>query len=156
MKPNNEIDYEKLVNLLNWHVKEGSDGVVILGTTGEGSTISFEERAEVIRTTVSTINKSLPVIVGTGTIDPLKVQQLSQQALDLGADACLVITPYYVKPPQRALVSHYRTLADKVPIPLVLYNCPGRTGVDLKPETIALLASHPNVTPSPPPPPLLI
>jgi 4-hydroxy-tetrahydrodipicolinate synthase len=143
MKADRSIDYGRLVDLLNWHVSEGTDGVVILGTTGEGSTTSFDERTEVIKTAVSTIKGAMPVIVGTGTIEPNKVIELTKQAKDLKADASLVITPYYVKPPQRALVSHFTSIVEAVALPLIAYNCPGRTGVDMKPETIALMAKHP-------------
>lgn len=145
MTSNNEIDYAKFIELLQWHVQEGTDGAVILGTTGEGSMISLSERSEIIKTAVRVVNKAFPIIVGAGTIEPSKVIELSQNALDNGADATLLITPYYVKPPQRALVQHYKYIADNVPIPMILYNCPGRTGVDMKPETIAQLASHPYI-----------
>lgn len=145
MTETNEIDFPALISLLQWHVKEGSNGAVILGTTGEASTISLLEREQIIKTAVKVVNKAFPVIVGTGTIDPAAVKKLSQQALDCGADASLVITPYYVKPPQRALVKHFTDIADSVPLPMILYNCPGRTGVDMKPATIAQLATHPNI-----------
>lgn len=145
MKPNGEIDYPKFVELLQWHVKEGSDGAVVLGTTGEASTINMAERTEIIKTAVKTVNKAFPIIIGTGTIEPNKVIELSKHAKDCGADATLIITPYYVKPPQRALVKHFKHIADSVALPMVLYNCPGRTGVDMKPETIAECASHPNI-----------
>lgn len=146
MEEDGKIDYKKLIDLLEWHKKEGTDGAIILGTTGEASTISLIEREEIIKTAVQTVNKAFPIIVGTGTIDAAKVIELSQQALDCGADATLVITPYYVKPPQRALVQHYTRIADAVAIPMFVYNCPGRTGVDLKPATVAQFASHPNVS----------
>ena len=145
MTSSNEIDYAKFIELLQWHVQEGTDGAVILGTTGEGSMITLSERSEIIKTAVQVVNKAFPIIVGAGTIEPSKVIELSQNALDNGADATLLITPYYVKPPQRALVQHYKYIADNVPIPMILYNCPGRTGVDMKPETIAQLASHPYI-----------
>jgi 4-hydroxy-tetrahydrodipicolinate synthase len=140
-----QIDYNKLTELLKWHKSAGTDGVVMLGTTGEGSTISMLEREQIIKSAVLTINKAFPVIVGTGTIDAENVIELSKQALDCGADASLVITPYYVKPPQRALVEHYKRIADAVALPMIVYNCPGRTGVDLKPATVAQFSSHPNV-----------
>lgn len=145
MENDKRIDYKKLTELLEWHKIEGTDGVVILGTTGEASTISMLEREQIIKSAVQTVNRAFPVIVGTGTIDTDKVIELSQQALDCGADASLVITPYYVKPPQRALVEHYKRIADTVALPMIVYNCPGRTGVDLKPATVAQISSHPNV-----------
>ena len=107
--------------------------------------VTMDERTEIIKTAVRTVNGAFPVVVGTGTIETQKVIELSKHAASLGADATLVITPYYVKTPPRALVQHYRTIADAVPLPMILYNCPGRTGIDMKPETIAEIASHPNV-----------
>eukprot|EP01038_Epipyxis_sp_PR26KG_P010196 gene10196-13716_t len=145
MTKNNEIDYAKLIELLEWHVKEGTDGAVVLGTTGEASMINMEERTEIIRTAVKTVKKAFPIIIGTGTIEASKVIELNKHALTNGADACLVITPYYVKPPQRALVSHFKHIADSVPLPMILYNCPGRTGVDMKPSTIAEISKHPYI-----------
>ena len=124
---------------------KGTDGAVILGTTGEASTISFEERAKVIEHSVKVVNGAFPIIVGTGTIEASQVIKLSQQAKDLGADGTLVITPYYVKPPQRALIDHFTTIADAVDLPMIVYNCPGRTGVDMKPETVAAVSSHQNI-----------
>jgi 4-hydroxy-tetrahydrodipicolinate synthase len=99
----------------------------------------------VIKLAVATLKGKMPIIVGTGTIDPNKVLELTQHAKDHGADASLIITPYYVKPPQRALVTHFTNIADKIALPMVVYNCPGRTGVDMKPETVALFAKHPMI-----------
>lgn len=145
MTKTNAIDYNALGKLLDWHLAKGTDGAVILGTTGESTTISMEERTEIIKMSVKVLKGKIPIIVGTGTIDPNKVIELTQQAKDLGADASLIITPYYVKPPQRALVKHFTSIADKVALPIILYNCPGRTGVDMKPETIAECATHPMI-----------
>jgi 4-hydroxy-tetrahydrodipicolinate synthase len=135
----NAIDYDKFVELLEWHVKEGTDGAVILGTTGEGSMVNMDERTEVIKTAVKTVKGAMPIIIGTGTIETHKVIELTRNAKDNGADASLIITPYYVKPPQRALVKHFLDVANAVSLPMIVYNCPGRTGVDMKPETIAEL-----------------
>jgi 4-hydroxy-tetrahydrodipicolinate synthase len=118
---------------------------VILGTTGEASTISMEERTEIIKASVKIVGGAFPIIVGTGTVETSKTIALTKHAMECGADASLIITPYYVKPPQRALVKHFLSIADAVAFPLILYNCPGRTGVDLKPETIALMSSHPMI-----------
>jgi 4-hydroxy-tetrahydrodipicolinate synthase len=145
MTETNAIDFTKLDEILKWHISEGTDGVVVLGTTGESSMISMEERASIIKASVKTVNGAIPVIIGTGCIETDKVIELSRQALELGADATLVITPYYIKPPQRALVTHFKTIADAVNIPMILYNCPGRTGVDMKPETLTTLSTHPNI-----------
>lgn len=98
MTDSNAIDFRNLDEILRWHMSEGSDGVVILGTTGESSTISMEERAQIIRASIAAVKGTMPVIVGTGTIETGKVIDLSKQALELGADATLVITPYYVRP----------------------------------------------------------
>ena len=145
MKSNNKIDYESLTRLLIWHEKEQTDGIVLLGTTGEGSTINMSERSRIIETAVNLLKNKIPIIVGTGAVDPNKVIELTKNAKDLGADASLVITPYYVKPPQRALITHFSTIADSIDLPMILYNCPGRTGVDMKPETISKLSIHPNI-----------
>ena len=146
MKPDGSVDMAKFVELLEWHVKEGTDGAVVLGTTGEGSLIGHAERSDIIKTAVATARKAFPVIIGTGTIETSKVIDLTRQAYECGADASLIITPYYVKPPQRALVQHFMKIADAVPqLPMILYNCPGRTGVDMKPETIAECAKHPTI-----------
>ena len=145
MKSNNKIDYESLTRLLIWHEKEQTDGIVLLGTTGEGSTINMSERSRIIETAVNLLKNKIPIIVGTGAVDPNKVIELTKNAKDLGADASLVITPYYVKPPQRALITHFSTIADSIDLPMILYNCPGRTGVDMIPETISKLSLHPNI-----------
>lgn len=145
MTSTNAIDYPALVELLKWHVKEGTDGAVILGTTGESTMIDLDERTKIIQTAVSTVNGAFPIIVGTGTIETSKVIELGKHAKDNGADATLVITPYYVKPPQRALVKHFIDIANAVDLPMIVYNCPGRTGVDMKPETVAQISTHKNI-----------
>lgn len=145
MKVDNSIDYDQLTDLLKWHAEQGTDGVVVLGTTGEASLISIEERTKIIQTSVRAVKGVLPIIIGTGSVDTLKAIALSKHALEHGADASLIITPYYVKPPQRALVTHFKAIADAVPLPMIVYNCPGRTGVDMKPATVAEFSSHPNI-----------
>ena len=142
MNSDMSIDYASFVDLLKWHVVEGTDGAVILGTTGEATMIGPEDRTEIIKTAVKTVAGAFPIIVGTGTIQTEKVIEMCQNAKDCGADASLVITPYYIKPPQRALVKHFWSIADAVDLPMVLYNCPGRTGVDMKPETVYELSRH--------------
>ena len=142
MNPDKTIDYAAFVDLLKWHIVEGTDGALILGTTGEAHMISEKDRTEIIKTAVKTVAGAFPIIVGTGTIETDKVIDMCQNAKDCGADASLIITPYYIKPPQRALITHFRDIADAVDLPLVLYNCPGRTGVDLKPETVIELSKH--------------
>ena len=135
MTSSNAIDYDKLIDILKWHIDQKTDGVVVLGTTGESSTISVEERTKIIETAVKTVNGRIPVIIGTGGIETHKVIESSKQAQSLGADGVLVITPYYVKPPQRALVAHFNAIANAISIPVIMYNCQGRTGVTIAHET---------------------
>ena len=131
--------------LLEWHVASGTDGVVALGTTGEASTLDAAARDRVLETCVDACRGRVPVVAGTGAIDTRAVVAMGRRAKALGADGTLVVTPYYVKPPQRALEAHFLAVAEAVDLPMVLYNVPGRTGVDLLPETVARLAAHPNV-----------
>jgi 4-hydroxy-tetrahydrodipicolinate synthase len=105
----------------------------------------MDERAQVLTTAVSMVKGRIPMMVGCGTINPHHVQEMIQQAMDCGCDAALVVTPYYVKPPQRSLIRHYTSLADTSPLPLIIYNVPGRTAVDMKDESIAIAASHDNI-----------
>ena len=141
----NAVDYGALRKLLEWHVASGTDGVVALGTTGEASTLDAAERDRVLETCVDACRGRVPVVAGTGAIDTRAVVAMGRRAKALGADGTLVVTPYYVKPPQRALEAHFLAVAEAVDLPMVLYNVPGRTGVDLLPETVARLAAHPNV-----------
>ena len=141
----NAVDYGALRGLLEWHVASGTDGVVALGTTGEASTLDAAERDRVLETCVDACRGRVPVVAGTGAIDTRAVVAMGRRAKALGADGTLVVTPYYVKPPQRALEAHFLAVAEAVDLPMVLYNVPGRTGVDLLPETVARLAAHPNV-----------
>ena len=107
--------------------------------------ISMEERTEIIKTSVRVVNGAFPIIVGAGAIETQKTIDLCKHAMECGADASLVITPYYVKPPPRALIKHFNAIADSVALPMIVYNCPGRTGVDMKPETIAAFSNHPMI-----------
>jgi len=141
MKPDGAVDEAQLRSLLQWHVACQTDGIVVLGTTGEASTLSFDERARVLDITAEEVKGKIPIVVGTGTIDPRMVVKLTQQARDHGADASLVVTPYYVKPTQKGLISHFGFVAEAVDLPCLLYNVPGRTGSDIKPETAAEVAS---------------
>lgn len=145
MNPDCSIDYASYESLLKWHVASGSDGVVILGTTGEGSVISMDDRTKIIKSAVSTTKGAYPIIVGAGSIDTQEAIHMCRNAKDCGADASLIITPYYIKPPQRALIQHYKTIADEVDLPMILYNCPGRTGVNMDIETISKLSVHKNI-----------
>mmetsp|Transcript_3222 Transcript_3222/g.8698 ORF Transcript_3222/g.8698 Transcript_3222/m.8698 type:complete len:349 (+) Transcript_3222:187-1233(+) len=137
----NKIDIPGLEKLIDFHLEAGTDNLCVLGTTAEASVMSMEERELALKTIVAKAKGKIPILVGTGTINPASVKQYTQQAIDLGADASLVVTPYYVKPPQRGLIHHFTTMAD-MGLPVILYNVPGRTSVDLSDETIATLSQH--------------
>ncbi len=137
-----DVDYSALERLITWHIAEKTDGLVILGTTGESATISPNERSEIIKHTVEQVAGRLPIIVGTGANCTKTACKLTQQALELGADACLLVTPYYNKPTQEGLFEHYKAIANAVAIPQILYNVPSRTGCDLLPETMVRLAAE--------------
>lgn len=147
MKSNGDVDTETLRELLRWHYEEGTNGVVILGTTGEASTLSDDEKKEIMSITREEIGGKLPIIVGTGTIDTKSTIAATLQAQQMGADAALVVTPYYVKPSQKGLIAHFTAVADAVDgtLPIILYNVPGRTGVDLSVESTVILAKHPMI-----------
>ena len=174
MSETGAIDFPTLRSLLQFHLESGTDGLCILGTTGEGkstvssmlfkyyifgmhmltihiindyitaSVLTMDERKKVLDVAVEEVKGKIPILVGTGTIDPEHVKEQTLQAIDCGCDASLVVTPYYVKPPQRALIRHFETLAD-LGLPVCIYNVPGRTGVDFLPESIAKVAGHPNI-----------
>ncbi|KAL7562932.1 hypothetical protein ACA910_019480 [Epithemia clementina (nom. ined.)] len=140
------VQYDELRHLLQWHVQAGTQNLCILGTTGESNLLSNEERIAVLQTAVREVKGHMPILAGTGSIDPIQVKAMTQQAADLGCDAALVVTPYYVKPPQRGLIQHYLTLANMPnALPVVVYNVPGRTAVDLSDESLAILAQHENI-----------
>lgn len=142
--PEGKIDTPGLEKLLQFHLDAGTDNLCVLGTTAEASTMSMEERAQALTTVVGAVKGKIPVMVGTGTINPNAVKEMTQQAIDLGADANLLVSPYYVKPPQRGLIRHFTDIAD-MGLPVVLYNVPGRTVCDISDETIATLAEHEHV-----------
>lgn len=139
MKENLEVDYDKLGEIIEDQIKNGTDSIIITGTTGEASTLSEEEHMECIRATVSFVNKRIPVIAGTGSNCTQTAVQLSREAQKAGADGLLVVTPYYNKATQKGLIDHYQQIAGKVDIPIILYNVPGRTGCKIVPETAAAL-----------------
>jgi len=138
------INFPELRSLLQFHLESGTDGLCILGTTGEASVLTMAERKKVLDVAVEEVKGKIPILVGTGTIDPEHVKEQTLQAIDCGCDASLVVTPYYVKPPQRALVRHFESMAD-LGLPVCIYNVPGRTGVDFQPESIGKVAGHPNI-----------
>mgnify|MGYP001297500296 CR=1 FL=1 len=145
MLPNGDIDYPAFDRLLEWHVKSGTDAVVVVGTTGESPTLTMEEHCAVIERCIKVINKRIPVIAGTGSNSTAEAIYYTNAARDLGADACLLVTPYYNKPSQEGLYQHFKKIAEEVDIPQILYNVPGRTGVDLLPETVSRLANIKNI-----------
>ncbi len=143
---NNEVDYNKLGELIEYHIAEGTDSIIICGTTGEASTLSHEEHLECIRYTVEKVAKRIPVIAGTGSNATDTAIYLSQEAENYGADALLVVTPYYNKATQKGLIAHFTAVAEAVNIPIILYNVPGRTGCNLLPQTVAaLLKTNSNI-----------
>ena len=139
------IDWSRLDDLLAWHIDQGSNGIVAVGTTGESATLSVTEHCQVIGHTIDRVAGAVPVIAGTGANSTAEAVELTAAAARLGADACLLVTPYYNKPSQEGLYRHYQQVAEVVAIPQILYNVPGRTGVDLLPATVARLADIDNI-----------
>lgn len=139
------VDFESLNKLLDQQVAGGVDALVILGTTGEPATMSLEEKKSVIEFTVKKLKGKLPIIVGTGANSTKAAIEMSVLAEKMGADALLVVTPYYNKATQKGLVAHYTAIADAVNLPIICYNVPGRTGVNLLPATFAEIAEHKNI-----------
>lgn len=142
---NGKVDEDALKGLIEFQLKEGVDGLVPCGTTGEAPTLSYEEHERVIELTVKYANGSVPVIAGTGSNSTKEAIELTESAKRLGADMCLLTTPYYNKPTQEGLYLHYKEIAETVDVPLVLYNIPGRTGINMAPETIRRVAEIPNI-----------
>ena len=139
------IDYEALERLIEFQIEKGINAIVVMGTTGENATIEPEDQKEVIRFTVEKVAHRVPVIAGTGTNNTRHVLENTRNACQVGADAVLVVTPYYNKATQKGLIEHFTTVADVSTVPVILYNVPGRTGCNLLPKTVAALAEHPNI-----------
>ena len=139
------IDFEQFGRLIDWQIEEGIDAIVTVGTTGEGSTLTDTEHKEAIRFTVERVRGRVPVIAGTGSNDIAYAIELSKYAEEVGADALLLVTPYYNKATQGGLVASFTAIADAVNIPCILYNVPSRTGCNLLPKTVLTLAEHPNI-----------
>ena len=139
------IDYDALGRFLEFQIENGINAIVVMGTTGENATIEPEDQKEVIRFTVEKVAKRVPVIAGTGTNNTEHVLENTRNACEVGADAVLVVTPYYNKATQNGLIAHFTTIADASSVPVILYNVPGRTGCSLQPKTVAKLAEHPNI-----------
>ena len=139
------VDYEALGRLVDWQIEQGIDALVIAGTTGEGSTLTYDEHQEVIRYAVQRAAGRVPIIAGSGSNDTNRAVTLSRFSCDAGADALLVVTPYYNKATQKGLIAMYTAIADAVDRPIILYNVPSRTGVNIEPATYLALADHPNI-----------
>ena len=139
MKDNQDVNYDKLEELINIQIAEGTDAIIIAGTTGESSTLTMEEHKDVIKAAVEFTKGRIPVVAGTGSNCTRTAIQLSQEAEEAGVDGLLIVTPYYNKATQQGLISHYSQIADSTKCPIIMYNVPGRTGCNLLPETVAEL-----------------
>jgi len=139
------VDTAALADLVEFHVESGTDAIVAVGTTGESSTLTVPEHASVVKQVVTLVNKRIPVIAGTGANATAEAIELTKHAKEAGADACLLVTPYYNKPTQEGLYQHYTAVAKAVSIPQILYNVPGRTALDMQPETTARLSAIANI-----------
>lgn len=142
---NGKVDEKALGDLIEWHISEGTNAIVPCGTTGEASTLDYDEHYRVIEITVSIAKGKVPVIAGTGANSTDETIMITQKAKEIGADGALLVTPYYNKPTQEGLYQHYKKVAETVDIPLVLYNVPSRTGINLLPQTVARLAEIKNI-----------
>ncbi len=145
MRADGALDWESLERLVEFHVENGTDALVAVGTTGESATLDHREHCQVIRRVVEFAAGRIPVIGGTGANSTTEAIELTRCAMEAGADACLLVTPYYNKPTQEGLYRHFRAVADAVPIPQILYNVPGRTAVDMLPETVERLSTISNI-----------
>ena len=145
MNEDGSLDHVSLENLIEFHIENKTDVIISVGTTGESATLDFDEHSEVIKSTLNIVNKRVPVIAGSGANSTSEALHLTQRSKELGAEACLLVTPYYNKPTQRGLYEHYKKIADEVSIPQILYNVPGRTSVDMLPDTVKDLSTHPNI-----------
>ncbi len=141
----NHIDEKAFTELIEWHIANGTNGIVPCGTTGESATLSYEEHYRVIELAVNTVKKRIPVIAGTGANSTEETIFMTKKAKELGADAALLVAPYYNKPTQEGIYRHYKTVAEAVDMPLVLYNVPGRTVINILPQTVARLAEIKNI-----------
>lgn len=139
------VDWKGLEKLVEWHIAQGTNSIVAVGTTGEASTLSLAEHKQVIKEIVRVANKRIPIIAGTGANSTHEAIELTKEAKELGADAALLVTPYYNKPTQEGLYQHYKAIAEAVDLPQILYNVPGRTGVDMLNETVIRLADIPQI-----------
>lgn len=142
MEPDGSLDLSAWRRLVEWHCAQGSDALVVGGTTGESATLSRDELCELLQTAADTVKGQVPIVAGVGGPDTRRAACTLKAAADCGADAALAVTPYYNRPPQRGMVAHFQALADTGTLPLILYNVPARTGSDLLPAAVAQLAAH--------------
>ena len=145
MNQDGSVNYGRLETLVNNQIESGIDSLVICGTTGEKSTLRYDEHLKVIEVAAKSANKRIPIIAGTGSNDTVYSVELCNDAEKMGADAFLMVTPYYNKTSQAGLIAHYNYIAERVKKPIILYNVPSRTGVDIEPETYKELSKHPNI-----------
>lgn len=145
MEEDGSLDIPSLRKLVEFHIEQGTNGIVAVGTTGESATLDMAEHCEFIRLVVDQVKGRIPVIAGTGSNSTTEAIQLTRDAKSVGADACLLVTPYYNKPTQEGLYLHFKAVAEAVDIPQIVYNVPGRTGCDMLPATVARLSNIPNI-----------
>ena len=146
MGPDGSVNFDKFRELIDWQIENGTDAIVACGTTGENPALNDAEHLELLRVAVEQTAGRVPVVAGTGSNDTAHAVMMSREAEALGADALLVVTPYYNKTSQRGLVASFTAIADSVSTPIIMYNVPSRTGVNMKPATVAELSRHPNIT----------
>ena len=140
-----KVNYEKLGELIEWHIANKTDSIIVCGTTGESATMTDEERKTTIKFVVDKVNKRIPVIAGSGSNNTAYSIELSKYCQEVGVDDLLIVTPYYNKSTQDGLIKHYTTIANSVDLPIILYNVPGRTGVNIKPSTVEKLSKIENI-----------
>src|SRR6266850_8217882 len=145
MQDDGRLDFERFKSLIDFHIEQGSDGIVVVGTTGESPTVDFDEHKELIRLAVQHSRGRIPIIAGTGGNSTAEAIELTASAKENGATACLSVVPYYNKPTQEGLYRHFRKIAETVDLPMLLYNVPGRTVADLQNDTVMRLAQVPGI-----------
>lgn len=145
MKDDGSVDYDVLGELIEFHIANGTDSIIACGTTGECAVLSHDEHCEAVKFMIDKVNKRIPVIASSGSNDTRYALELSRSMQEIGADGLLMVTPYYNKTSQAGLVKHYTYIADRVDLPIIVYNVPSRTGCNIKPETYLELSKHPNI-----------
>ena len=145
MDENGLVDFNALKKLVDWHVKEGTNGIVAVGTTGESATLEIDEHLEVVKSVVEYADGRIPIIAGSGSNSTAQAIKTTSESYKIGADYSLLVTPYYNKPSQKGLIEHYLKIADSCDIKQILYNVPSRTSCDLSPDTVEILSRHENI-----------